>query len=195
MESSTPELLALGLSGDRRAMGRVVAEILCPVVERRLARHLALLGVNRQEHRDLVQGALLHLLERDAEVLRRWDARRGGLEGYVAVVAENFVLSRLRKKSPPRPVDDLDVRPGSEESPEAGASFAGLVRRLVAEMSDDEAALFHAVFMEELSPEEAAGQLGVGLEAVYKRIQRLRARLRELVSNPGEPGRKQGKRR
>ncbi len=51
-------------------------------------------------------------------------------------------------------------------------------------MSDQDAALFHAVYMEGLSPDVAAGRLGIGREAAYKRIQRLRARLSEMMSNP-----------
>lgn len=186
---SIEELVRRALAGDRAAMAQLVRAVLCPIVEGRLARRLALAGAARQELRDRVQEVLVHLLERDAEVLRRWAPERGPLAPYVATVADNFLTSRLRKKPPPRPIEDVDaVDPGpARETPEDSASFAHLVRRLLCELSDDEAALFRAVYLEELSPDEAAARLGIARDAAYKRIQRLRARLREMMSNPEEP--------
>lgn len=186
---SIEELVRRALAGDRAAMAQLVRDVLCPIVEGRLARRLALAGAARQELRDRVHEVLVHLLERDAEVLRRWAPERGPLAPYVATVADNFLTSRLRKKPPPRPIEDVDaVDPGpARETPEDSASFAHLVRRLLRELSDDEAALFRAVYLEELSPEEAAARLGIARDAAYKRIQRLRTRLREMMSNPEEP--------
>ncbi len=62
-----------------------------------------------------------------------------------------------------------------------------IVRTLAArlrEMNDNDAALFRAVYLEELSPEEAALRLGITRDAAHKRIQRLRARLTEMLSTP-----------
>jgi len=126
----------------------------------------------------------VHLLERDASVLRRWDPERGPLEPYVAKVADNHLISRLRKKPPPSPSEDLDNEAAVSETPEENASFSHLVVRLVREMTDNDAALFRAVYLEELSPDEAAARLGITRDAVHKRIQRLRGRLTEMLSNP-----------
>ena len=54
-------------------------------------------------------------------------------------------------------------------------------------MNDNDAALFRAVYLEELSPDEAAAQLGITRDAVHKRIQRLRGRLTAMLSNPEDP--------
>jgi RNA polymerase sigma factor (sigma-70 family) len=187
MESSTEELVRCALAGDRRAMRQLFAHVICPVVERKLGHRLALAGADRAALHDHVQEVLVHLLERDADVLRRWDPRRGALEAYIAKVAENHLISRLRRRPQPSPSDDLDREASAAETPEAGASFSHLVMHLLREMTDSDAALFRAVYLEELSLDEAATRLGITRDAVHKRIQRLRGRLTKLLSNPKEP--------
>lgn len=187
MERSTQELVESALAGDRQAMRQLFAHVICPVVERRLAHRLALAGADRAALLDHVQEVLVHLLQRDAEVLRRWDPQRGMLEPYIAKVAENLLISRLRRKPPPSPSADLDHEVVAREAPEEDAAFAHLVRRLLREMNDNDAALFRAVYLEELSPDEAAAMFGITRAAVHKRIQRLRGRLAEMLSNPKEP--------
>jgi RNA polymerase sigma factor (sigma-70 family) len=181
------EQVKRALAGDRQAMRELFAEVICPVVERRLSHRLAMAGAERGALRDHVQEVLVHLLERDAAVLRRWDPERGALEPFVARVAENHLISRLRKRPQPSSSEDLDDEVGPGESPEQGASFSHLVLRLLREMSDNDAVLFRAIYLEELSPDEAATQLGISREAAHKRIQRLRARLSEMLSNPDAP--------
>lgn len=184
METSTQELVKLALAGDRQAMRQLFARVICPVVERKLARRLALASADRAALHDHVQEVLVHLLERDADVLRRWDPQRGALEPYIAKVAENHLISRLRRKPPPQPTDDVDSEAAAGETPAEGAAFSHLVLHLLREMSDNDAALFRAVYLEELSPDEAAAHLGITRDAAHKRIQRLRVRLTKLLSNP-----------
>lgn len=183
MEPSVQDLVQRALAGDRAALRELFAKVICPAVERRLSWRLGMAGADRSELRDHVQEVLVHLLQRDAEVLRRWDPARGALESYVVKVAENHMISRLRKKPPPRPSEDLDEHMSSNVQPDDDAAFSHLVRRLLSELGDSDAALFRAVYLEELSPEEAGLQLGISREAAYKRIQRLRDRLGEMLSN------------
>lgn len=187
MEAPTHELVKRALAGDRAAMRELFAQVICPIVERRLGHRLALAGAERAALRDHVQEVLVHLLERDAAVLRRWDPERGALEPFIAKVAENHMISRLRKRPPPSPSEDLDDEPAPRESPEQDASYSHLVVRLLREMNENDAALFRAIYLEELSPDEAATLLGISREAAHKRIQRLRARLTEMLSNPDAP--------
>lgn len=184
--AATQALMSSALGGDRQAMRRLFAHVICPVVERKLAHRLAASGADRAALHDHVQEVLIHLLERDADVLRRWDPARGALEPYVAKVAENHLISRLRRKPPPSPSEDLDLEPASSATPEDGAAFSRLVVHLVREMSDDDAQLFRAIYLEELSPDEAATRLGITRDAAHKRIQRLRGRLTRLLSNPAQ---------
>jgi RNA polymerase sigma factor (sigma-70 family) len=186
MESSTQDLVTRTLAGDRQAMRQLFAHVICPVVERKLARRLAVAGADRAALRDHVQEVLVHILERDADVLRRWDPARGALEPYLGKVAENYVISRLRRRPPPSPSEDLDSKAAASATPEDSAAFSHLVLYLLRETSDSDAALFRAVYLEELSPDEAASRLGISRDAAHKRIQRLRGRLTKLLSNPKE---------
>ena len=184
MESSTQDLVRRALAGDHQAMRELFAHVICPVVERKLAHRLALSGADRAALHDHVQEVLVHLLERDADVLRRWDPGRGPLEPYVAKVADNQMISRLRRRPPPNPSEDLDNEAAASATPEEGAAFSHLVLHLLREMNDDDAALFRAVYLEELTPDEAAALLGITRDAAHKRIQRLRGRLTKILSNP-----------
>jgi len=183
-DSSTQVLVHRSLAGDRVALRQLFAHVICPVIERRLAHRLALAGADRAALADHVQEVLVHLLERDAEVLRRWDPERGALEPYVAKVADNHLISRLRKRPPPSPTDEADSEAAASASPEIGAACSHAVMRVLGELGDGDAALFRAVYLEELSPGEAADVLGISREAVHKRIQRLRVKLTELLSSP-----------
>jgi RNA polymerase sigma factor (sigma-70 family) len=183
-EKSTQELVASALTGDRAAVRHLFAHVLCPVIERRLAHRLALTGADRAALRDHVQEVLVHLLERDAGALRRWDPERGSLEAYVAKIADNLLISRLRKRPPPSPTDELDREAAASASPEQGAAYTHLVMRLLRDLSEQDAILFRAIYLEELSPDEAAAVLEISRDAVHKRIQRLRIKLTELLSSP-----------
>ena len=92
-ERSTHELVSRALAGDRAALRYLFAHVICPVVERRLAHRLALSGGDRAALRDHVQEVLVHLLERDAAVLRRWDPARGALEPYISTIADHYLIS------------------------------------------------------------------------------------------------------
>lgn len=183
-ERSTQDLVASALAGDRAAMRQLFAHVLSPVIERRLAHRLALLGADRAALRDHVQEVLVHLLEHDADALRRWDPARGSLEPYVAKIADNLLISRLRRRAPPAPTDELDDEPAASASPEQGAAYSTLVTRLLRDLSEQDAILFRAVYLEELSPDEAAAVLQISRDAVHKRIQRLRVKLTDLLSSP-----------
>lgn len=182
-ERATQELVTSALAGDRAAMRHLFAHVLCPVIERRLAHRLALFGADRTALCDHVQEVLVHLLDRGGDALRRWDPLRGPLEPYVARIADNLLISRLRRRAPPRPTDELDREAAANASPEQDASFRSLLSRVVRELSEQDAILFRAVYLEELSPDEAAVALEISRDAVHKRIQRLRAKLTDVLSN------------
>ncbi len=181
-------LLDKALAGDEQAKRLFFADLIHPIIERRLGSMLVKVGGDRAALGEHMQEVMLHLLNNDAAVLRRWDPERGALAPYLARVAENHLHSQLRRRSPPAPSDETDRMEASGPTPKEGAMFSRLVRRLLREMTDSEVELFRMIYLEELSPDEAAAQLGISREAVHKRIQRLRARLIEMLSNPQDPG-------
>lgn len=172
------------LAGDRAAMGQLLANVIVPAIQRRLGYRLMLSGADRATLSDHVHEVLVHLLERDAEALRRWDPARGPIGPYVAKIAANLVISRLRKRPPPSPTDEIECEAAASPSPEQNAAYHYLVARVLRDLGENDAILFHLIFLEELSPDEAAAELGISRDAVHKRIQRLRVKVAELLSSP-----------
>jgi RNA polymerase sigma factor (sigma-70 family) len=163
--------------------------VLCPLLEARVARHLARQRAGRQELADRVQQVLLRLFEEDAAALRRWDPARGSLAAYVGAIADHAMISELRRPAPPDPTEAPDDSRSPDSGPESKAAFRDLMSALVEELDEEDFTLFRLVYMEELSPDEVALLLGLRRDAAYKRIQRLRPKIRELcsrlLSNPG----------
>lgn len=169
-------------------MDELVRRVLLPLLEARLARHLARRGGNRQELADRVQQVLLRLFENDAAALRRWDPARGSLSAYIGTIAENLIVSELRRPAQPTPIEAPDDARSPDSGPESKVAFQSLMDSLLESLGEEDFTLFRLVFMEGLSPDEVADLLQLRRDAVYKRIQRLRPRLRDLydrhLSNP-----------
>jgi RNA polymerase sigma factor (sigma-70 family) len=195
-EDAVPALVRRSLGGDRGATRDLVRRVLCPLLEARIGRRLARRGASRQELADQVQQVLLRLFEDDAAVLRRWDPARGTLAAYVGTIADNAVISALRRPAQPAPTEAPDDARSPDSGPESKAAFRSLMSALLEELGEDDFMLFRLAFVEGLSPEEVGDLLGMRRDAVYKRLQRLRPRLRQLcdrlVSNPAPAERNPG---
>lgn len=181
-------LVRRALDGDRGAVDELVRRVLCPLLEARIARLLAQRRGNRQELADRVQQVLLRLFDNDAAALRRWDPSRGSLSAYVGVIADHALISEARRPAQPEPTEAPDDARSPDSGPESKMAFRKLMDALLDELGEEDFTLFRLVFLEGLSPEEVAALLELKRDAVYKRIQRLRPRLRDLcglhLSNP-----------
>lgn len=173
-------LVQRALSGDRAAVDDLVRRVLCPLLEARIARHLARRRGSRQELGDRVQQVLLKLFENDAAALRRWDPARGSLAAYVGTIADHALISEARRPAQPEPTEAPDDARSPDSGPESKVAFQSVMRAIVEDLGEEDFVLFRLVWMEELSPEEVGALLSLRRDAVYKRIQRLRPRVREL---------------
>ncbi|MFT3775237.1 MAG: sigma-70 family RNA polymerase sigma factor [Minicystis sp.] len=154
--------------------------MLCPLLEARIARHLARRRGDRQELADRVQQVLLRLFENDAAALRRWDPARGSLSAYVGTIADHALISEARRPAQPEPTEAPDDARSPDSGPESKVAFQSVMGAIVEDLGEEDFVLFRLVWMEELSPEEVGALLGLRRDAVYKRIQRLRPRVRQL---------------
>lgn len=180
-------LVQRALAGDRAGVDELVRRVLCPLLEARVARHLARCRGSRHDLADRVQQILLRLFEDDAAALRRWDPARGSLSAYVGTIADHAMISELRRPAQPEEEVADEVR-SPDSGPESKIAFQSLLDALVVDLDEDDFTLFRLAFVEELDPDEVAAVLQIGRQAVYKRLQRLRPRLRtlcdRLLSNP-----------
>ena len=181
------------LSGDPEALSQLVA-VLTPVVQSRVARtllarrHRLAVGRDvRQEVEDLSQEVFLAFFDRDARVLRSWQAERGSLESFVGLVAERVVLSFLRSGRRNAWKEDLTLTdgelepeapyPGPEEVVASRERLSLLLDRLREELSPQGWQMFELLFIQELSQAEVEAATGLSADAVYA----WRSRLRRLV--------------
>lgn len=186
------ELVRAAARGDRAAQRRLIEAVLIPLVQARVGRVLLRRGGGRrnlrEEMRDLVQEALVHLFS--AGAVTRWDPERGPFGAYAGRIAENHVISLLRSRgrnpwsSVPTADDDLEQHLSASAGPHEGpaASRADL-RRLAEALTEEEWEMFFLLFVEERSTEEACALTGKSVEALRKQRQRLRARAQHILSS------------
>ena len=185
MSLSPEHMVNEALAGDLSAMRRLVDQ-LAPVVHARVGRVLVAFGASRhsrdirQDVEDLTQEVFAELFEDDARVLRSWHVERGAsLQGFVALVAQRYAISRLRSRkrqswnelSRVAP-DDVDQDPVAlDPSPEAVVAsrevLEEVIRQLRKELSPKGDALFRLLILEQRPHAEVVERTGLSSEAVY----------------------------
>lgn len=178
------------VAGDPRATEELVM-ILLPVLQRRAAWVLSRRRGRPEDAFDYAQEALMRLLEQDCRVLRTWDPERGAsLETFAGLVAERHILSSLKsgRKSGWREDPLLDAK---AEALTTGADLERVVwsrelleqllDRFEEEMTPRSRQLFTALFVEEMSIEDAAAKFGMSSNALYTWQSRFRSRAAELA--------------
>ena len=117
------------------------------------------------------------------------------LESWAYRIAANCCMDWLRKKKRDRSVsmeplrekgfDQADTAPGTEEQVIA-ADERERLREAIALLPEDQRDALVMTQLERISYEEAAAALGVSEGTVKSRVNRAKARLRELLSGEGE---------
>jgi len=198
----TESLLSRALAGEQAALSGLVS-LLTPVIQARVARTLlarqSRLGSGRsvrQEVEDLSQDVFLALFDRDAHVLRRWQAERGlSLENFAGLVAERQVLSFLRsgRRNPQQEdgwtEDDLEAAApdrGPEEVTASREHLSRLLDRMREKVSPLGRRLFDLLYVQELSSAEVMTETGLSADAVYAWRSRLRRLARKLLAELSE---------
>jgi RNA polymerase sigma factor (sigma-70 family) len=143
-------------------------------------------GLNDDETDDIAQIFTLRLLENNCKVLRSYEARdRDSFFRWVKVVISRIVLDYVRLRDLKM---DREMESGEKQWRET--EFKSLdgdwnTTRLTLEglsdrLSGDEKVLFWLEYSD-LENSEVAGILGISLEAVQKRLSRLRKKLKTIL--------------
>lgn len=107
----------------------------------------------------------------------------GALAGWLRTLAVNTCHSRLRAlrklQNRFRPTPDLQSVPAHEPRPPTAREQT--LAAALAKLRQADRTVLVLFYMEELSGEEVAGSLGIGVGAVHARLSRARTRLRELM--------------
>lgn len=183
-ESPVLGLLERALSGDPGAERRLAESLLLPTLEAAVSKYLFGRAKNFFEKEDLVQEIFAHLCSNGWEKLRLYDSKRGTLEAFVFEVSRNWIRDHSRKIPPPTPDANLDEHAIPDSGPEAALRLSRTVAAVLGVLDEDEVLLFRWLYLEDVERVEIAARIQLSMEATYKRIQRMEAKVKKALSNP-----------
>lgn len=143
-------------------------------------------GLNDDDVDDIVQNLALRLLENNLRTLRSFEFKdKDSFFRWVKVVISRMVLDfvRLRNLRGDREMESGEIQwqETSNKSLEGDWNHARLMLEDVSEqLSGDERVLFWLEYSD-LENSEVAAILGISLEAVQKRLSRLRVKIKALL--------------
>jgi RNA polymerase sigma-70 factor (ECF subfamily) len=177
-------LLQRALAGESAAESELTRSVLLPVLGAAVSKHLFGRARRRHDPRDIVQELLLHLYEDRWKRLRKYDPSQR-LSSWVFAVARHWIIANIfRKRAPPEPDDAMDEPPAPDSGPEHKASQRELIQRVGEALDEEQILLFQWAHLEGLACPEIAQRLQISLEALYKRLQRMEALVKAVLSNP-----------
>ncbi|PID39851.1 MAG: hypothetical protein CSA65_01200 [Proteobacteria bacterium] len=139
---------------------------------------------------DLLNTVCLELLRRDFKKLRAYDPERGfKLSSWVGLIATNAAHDSLRRRGPAmRSLDDAPSNYPDASDPAPSPSDLALLRErqdllneAAAHLSPGEQAFLHHYYREGMEPAQIAETLGISINTVYSRKNKVRANLSKIV--------------
>jgi RNA polymerase sigma factor (sigma-70 family) len=208
MSEPWPELIRQTLSGAQagqaaRAAARTLTEALYPVVQARVARVLwrARRSADRsvqQEVADMTQDVFRALFDGGGRALQAWDPARGlSLPNFVGLLAERHAIAALRsdRRNPwteePTVDSAFDRYEAQAANPEPVVRSRELLELLLDKLrlavSPLGLHMFHLLYVEERSVDEAAAATSMSPDAVYAWRSRLRKTVAALAAELSTP--------
>ncbi|MFO0575623.1 MAG: sigma-70 family RNA polymerase sigma factor [Polyangia bacterium] len=165
---------------------------------------LAIGKSDRQLEEDLSHDMIEVMLKNNMQELRKWRPELGSLRCYLRIVANRRIHDRLRSRDYPRSCErmmeaaELAALPGLR-TPASGSEISDEERdfwqkfRALFELHvpADQQQLYRRCYVDEEEPEQVAAALGISIDALYKRLSRLRKLLFELRDRLLDEGRRQ----
>lgn len=116
---------------------------------------------------DVVQEVFLQLWRNP----QAFDAGRGRLAPWLAVIARNRAIDHLRKRAPEEDIDELPISTGVDLEDEAARKLAiEKVRGVLTQLPQDQRKALEMAFFEGMTHTEIAGKTGEPLGTVKTRI-------------------------
>jgi len=139
---------------------------------------------------DLVNVVCLQLIRDDFHKLRRFDATRGyRLSSWVGLIATNAAHDALRRRGPSTvPIDQPEggwVEQAADQPSPADLALLkerqAKLNQAVGHLTDSEQAFLRYYYLEQRQPDEIAELLGISINTVYSRKNKVRASLKKIV--------------
>lgn len=142
---------------------------------------------------DMMNTVCLNLVKDDFRKLRIYDATRGyKLSSWVGLIATNTAHDALRRREPiharldhrsdedDAPIDVADGAPTPGESLERRQKWEALAAA-IRELPEGDQQFLELYYDQELEPEEIARRMGISVNTVYSRKNKVREKLRRIV--------------
>jgi RNA polymerase sigma-70 factor (ECF subfamily) len=164
-------------------------------IKKVLHRYTALYG--EEDIEDMVNSVCLNLVKDDYHKLKAFDPTRGyKLSSWVGLIATNTAHDALRRREPihqrlegNRPDDDdlppvqhADDKPLPGDSLETREQWESL-HAAIRELSESDQVFLQLYYAEELEPEDIARRMGISVNTVYSRKNKVREKLRRIVED------------
>ncbi|MEX1369194.1 MAG: sigma-70 family RNA polymerase sigma factor [Nannocystaceae bacterium] len=201
--SVTPEQIKLACQGDRHAIADLV-DALLPVVKVEVAvalrRRASAAGRDpQQDVDDFVQDVLVHLLDAQGQVLRRWDPVRGrSLPSFVRIVTRHRIARVLEgfrgnpwrgagEPTEDEHLEDLEAdRSGTFRRLASRHQLARLLEQMRARLNERGLRLFHKIYVEQRPIGQVCEEEGMSRAAIDQWSSRLRRMVRGLAKETSE---------
>ncbi|MCC6747425.1 MAG: sigma-70 family RNA polymerase sigma factor [Deltaproteobacteria bacterium] len=143
---------------------------------------------------DVVNTVCLQLVRDDYDKLRRFDPGRGyRLSSWVGLIATNAAHDALRRRGPTTysfddpsaSVPDLTEEGDDPAELTARREQLAVLNEAVKQLSPSEQAFLRYYYQEELEPEEIAELLGISVNTVYSRKNKVRTNLQRIIQELG----------
>ncbi len=153
-----------------------------------LRRYARALLRDRDDADDLVQDGL-------ERALSRWHQRRegAGVRAWLFTILHNLAMDRLRQRArrgPTEPIEEIAEAHVAAAPPQEAAIGRRDVLGLVAMLPPDQCSVLLLIGVEELSYAEAAAVLDVPEGTVMSRLSRARERLRRMMADDDDLGKR-----
>ena len=159
-------------------------------IKKVLHRYTAVYG--DEDIEDMVSTVCLNLVKDDYRKLRTYDASRGyKLSSWVGLIATNTAHDALRRREPiHQRIDDhnqdeakveiVDTQPNPGERMERTEEWTALLKA-IQDLPDSDRQFLELYYDHEYEPEEIARRLGISVNTVYSRKNKVREKLRRLI--------------
>jgi len=201
----TPELIRAAIAGDAKASAALAGELheILHVAASRVAHRRRSLARGRtitQEVADFVQEVFVHLYDAEKRRLLDWDPAFGTFGAYFNTLATRHIISflRSRKKSPwtedPTPDFEHELHHlGFEGYVDARDGLERLEPELRRRLSPRNLALVELLFVDGMTPAEAAAVVEMTPNAVSAWRVRFHRFVRTVMSEPVAQARRHGR--
>ncbi len=184
------KLVRDAIEGNRAAEIRLTRQLLLPMLDAAVSKHLFGNAQRRYDKEDVVQEIFEHLYYQRWARLDPYDPAKGTLSNYVWSVAKHWIRDHGRKLPPPEPVEDPEKDLTPDSGPEGKAQDAQALERVLEILNKREILLFRWVYLEGVERHDVAERLQISIGAAYKLIQRMEKKIKANLSNSDDTAHK-----